>query len=98
MASETTYTSKRITFLISVIKVIGIFGGGGGGGGYPLVPPSPLNKSADVHNFCCQIAFPCKFPIGPSSLCPCLSYDFPPASSNVVWLCISMHVCQHSYS
>ena len=53
MASETTFTSKKIDYwtkVTSIIMIVRKFRGGGGGGecqsggGYPLVPP-PLNKS-----------------------------------------------------
>ena len=53
MASETTFTSKKIDYwtkIMSIIMIVGKFQGGGGEmpvrGGYPLVPPPPpLNKS-----------------------------------------------------
>ena len=49
MASETTFTSKKIDFWIKVTSIIMIVGNFQEGekpvrGGYPLVPP-PLNKS-----------------------------------------------------
>ena len=43
MASETTFTSKKIDYWTEVTNIIMIVGKFQGGG-YPLVPP-PLNKS-----------------------------------------------------
>ena len=72
MASETTFTSKKIDYwtkVASIIMIVGKFQGGEmpvRGGGYPLVPP-PLNKSLGVHSSsekgiggsCCSVEFSC---------------------------------------